>query len=83
MLANPSKNYLIDGFPRALDQAPYFEQTVVECQQVLFYDLSQEVMVERCMKRAETSGRSDDNADTIKKRVQNYFDSTIPVIDYY
>jgi len=83
MLANPSKNYLIDGFPRALDQATYFEQTVVECQQVLFYDLSQEVMVERCMKRAETSGRSDDNADTIKKRVQNYFDSTIPVIDYY
>ena len=35
------------------------------------------------MKRAETSGRSDDNAETIKKRVQNYFDQTYPVIEYY
>jgi adenylate kinase family enzyme len=40
-------------------------------------------MLERCMKRAETSGRSDDNAETIKKRVQNYFDQTYPVIEYY
>jgi adenylate kinase family enzyme len=31
-------------------------------------------MIERCLKRAETSGRSDDNPDTIKKRVQNYLD---------
>ena len=35
------------------------------------------------MKRAETSGRSDDNAETIKKRVQNYFDQSYPVIEYY
>lgn len=25
LIANPSKNYLIDGFPRAVDQAIYFE----------------------------------------------------------
>jgi adenylate kinase len=43
----------------------------------------QEVMLERCMKRAETSGRADDNAETIKKRVQNYFDQSYPVIEYY
>ena len=35
------------------------------------------------MKRAENSDRVDDNADVIKKRVQNFFDNTIPVIDYY
>jgi len=35
------------------------------------------------MKRAENSDRLDDNADVIKKRVQNFFDNTIPVIDYY
>jgi len=40
-------------------------------------------MLERCLKRAETSGRSDDNPDTIKKRVQNYFDQSYPVIEYY
>jgi len=30
-------------------------------------------MKQRCLKRAETSGRSDDNAETIIKRVENYF----------
>ncbi len=40
-------------------------------------------MLERCLKRAETSGRADDNPDTIKKRVQNYFDQSYPVIEYY
>jgi len=50
---------------------------------VIFYDVPQDIMLERCMKRAETSGRSDDNADTIKKRVGNYFEQSVPVIDYY
>jgi len=40
-------------------------------------------MKQRCMKRAETSGRSDDNAETILKRVENYFNQTVPVVDYY
>jgi adenylate kinase family enzyme len=40
-------------------------------------------MIERCMKRAETSGREDDNAETIKKRIQQYFDQSMPVVDYY
>lgn len=31
LIANPSKNYLIDGFPRAVEIAIYFEQNVMEC----------------------------------------------------
>lgn len=55
----------------------------METQQVLFYDVPQELMIERCMKRAETSGRDDDNAETIKKRIQQFFDQSMPVVDYY
>ena len=40
-------------------------------------------MMERCMKRAETSGRADDNPETLKKRIQNYVESSAPVVDYY
>jgi adenylate kinase family enzyme len=83
LIANPSKNYLIDGFPRALDQAVYFEKNVVEVSQILFIDVPKDVMIERCMKRALTSGRSDDNEETIKARIQTYFDQTLPIIDYY
>lgn len=55
----------------------------MEVFQVLYYDVPQELMQQRCMKRAETSGRSDDNAETIIKRVENYFTQTVPVVDYY
>ena len=50
---------------------------------VIYYDIPQALMLERCMKRADKSDRSDDNPEVIKKRVQNFFDNTIPVIDYY
>jgi len=40
LIAQPSKNYLIDGFPRAIDQAIYFEQIVGEAQTVLYFNTS-------------------------------------------
>jgi adenylate kinase family enzyme len=44
MIASPSKNYLIDGFPRELEQALYFEKHVGECQRILFYDVSEDIL---------------------------------------
>jgi len=38
LIANPSKNYLIDGFPTTSEQAIYFEQNVCECQTILYFD---------------------------------------------
>ena len=81
--ANPAPAYLIDGFPRSVDQAQQFEQTVMEAQQILFLDVDSEVMIDRCAKRAEESTRADDTADTLKKRVSNYTETTLPVIEYY
>jgi adenylate kinase family enzyme len=40
-------------------------------------------MEERLLKRGETSGRADDNSETIKKRFQTYIEKTLPVIQYY
>jgi len=60
LIKEPSQNYLIDGFPRAVDQAVYFEQVVGECQNVLYFNTPIEVCVARCLERAKTSGRSDD-----------------------
>lgn len=42
-----------------------------------------ETMTARLLKRAETSGRVDDNEETIKKRLKTFHDLTQPVIDYY
>ena len=40
-------------------------------------------MEERLLKRAETSGRVDDNAETIKKRLSTFVEKTLPVIEKY
>lgn len=83
LIAQPSKNYLIDGFPRAIDQAIYFEQVVGEAQTVLYFNTSQEICVARCMERAKTSGRSDDTEEIITKRLQTYNEQSKPVVDLY
>lgn len=50
---------------------------------VLYVDASDETMKNRLMKRGESSGRVDDNEETIKKRLQTFHEVTQPVIDYY
>ena len=50
---------------------------------VLFFECSEEIMEERLLRRGETSGRADDNAESIKKRFQTYLEKTMPVIEHY
>lgn len=40
-------------------------------------------MTKRLLKRGETSGRVDDNEETIKKRLDTYYKATEPVIAFY
>eukprot|EP00118_Oscarella_pearsei_P003891 m.16183 g.16183 ORF g.16183 m.16183 type:complete len:962 (+) comp26771_c0_seq3:595-3480(+) len=75
--------FLIDGFPREIDQALEFEKTITECSIVLSYDCSEDAMTERLLKRGKTSGRADDNEETIRKRLETFRTSTMPVLDYY
>lgn len=50
---------------------------------MLYFECSPETMKERLLVRAETSGRVDDNEDTIRKRLETFENQTKPVIDYY
>lgn len=78
-----TKCFLIDGYPRELDQGTRFENEIVPCVGVLYFDVSDETMTQRLLKRGETSGRVDDNEETIKKRLKTFHNQTKPVIDYY
>jgi len=78
-----SKGYLIDGYPRKVDQGELFEQIVAPCAACIFFDVPNEVMKERLLKRAETSGRADDNEETIGKRLVTFDNETKPVLTYY
>jgi adenylate kinase len=83
MIKSGEKRFLIDGFPRALDQAEIFERDVKPAELVLYFDCPEPVMEERLLGRGKTSGRSDDNADTIKKRFHTFTQSSMPVIEYF
>lgn len=74
---------LIDGFPRAMDQALAFEELVATCSFVLFFKCKEEEMYTRLLKRGETSGRADDIEEVIMKRMKTFIDKTIPVVEHY
>jgi adenylate kinase len=77
------KSFLIDGFPRALDQGLAFSESIQEPDFVLFFDCPLETMTERLLERSKTSGRDDDNMDTIRKRFDTFTSQSLPVLEFY
>uniref|UniRef100_A0A1D1YA80 UMP-CMP kinase n=1 Tax=Anthurium amnicola TaxID=1678845 RepID=A0A1D1YA80_9ARAE len=83
MIENDSNRFLIDGFPRQIDQALAFEKEVVKSTFIIYFECSEEVMLKRLLKRGETSGRVDDNAETIKKRFKTFLELSYPVVEHF
>lgn len=75
--------FLIDGFPRKMDQALKFEKTVCRGKFVLFFDCPEEEMQRRLLQRGITSGRSDDNLESIVKRFRTFVETSMPVVEYF
>jgi adenylate kinase family enzyme len=71
------------GFPRKLDQAHAFERSVVPSKFTLFFDAPEDVMLERLLNRGKTSGRADDNIESIKKRFRTFVETSMPVVDEF
>ncbi|KAF7489875.1 UMP-CMP kinase [Sarcoptes scabiei] len=82
----PKGNFLIDGFPRNqnnLDGWKKFVDDKVNVKFVLFFECPQQLYIDRCLKRGTHSGRTDDNPDSIKKRLETYLNQTMPIIEHY
>ncbi|GAA5888619.1 hypothetical protein JCM16303_005290 [Sporobolomyces ruberrimus] len=77
------KRFLIDGFPRQMDQAVKFDESVCPSSLVLFLVCPEPILQERLLERGKTSGRDDDNAESIKKRFQTFINTSMPVVEYY
>ncbi|KDO72254.1 hypothetical protein CISIN_1g040894mg, partial [Citrus sinensis] len=82
MQESQNKNFVIDGFPRNEENLSAAENILkIEPNAVLVFDCSEEEMTRRILSRNQ--GRVDDKIDTIKKRLNVYSESTLPVINYY
>jgi len=75
--------FLIDGFPRTMEQAIEFENHIGCCNLVLYYECPAQVLTDRLVKRGETSGRVDDNLASIEKRIHIFERTSLPVIEHY
>lgn len=82
-----SKGFLFDGFPRTVAQAEAFEKLFklnnAEVDVVIVLNVEQEELVKRILNRSLTSGREDDNEETVRERLVEYQKKTAPVADFY
>lgn len=81
-----STKFLIDGFPRSKENCDVWDEmmaSVSELKFVLFLDCPEDVMTGRLLERAKTSGRNDDNLETIRKRFKTFREESMPIVDMY
>lgn len=83
-----AKGFLFDGFPRTVAQAQALDKLLAtrktNIHKVIALDVIEEELVNRLLKRGETSGRSDDNNEAIiRRRYAVYKKDTEPVAEYY
>ena len=78
---------IFDGFPRTIPQAEALKKILEErghrIAAMIELDVPEEELMTRLIKRGQESGRSDDNAETIKKRLDVYHNQTSPLIEWY
>ncbi|MGM9704694.1 MAG: adenylate kinase [Prevotella sp.] len=81
------KGVIFDGFPRTIPQAEALKEMLAErghsVAAMIELDVPADQLMERLIKRGKESGRSDDNEETIKKRLAVYTTQTAPLIEWY
>ncbi|RLE14063.1 MAG: adenylate kinase [Actinobacteria bacterium] len=76
--------YLLDGFPRNVAQAEALNDSVVDAiGTVVLLNVDTEEVIVRMMRRAEEEGRSDDNEEAIRRRLEVYSGETTPLVTFY
>lgn len=88
-LAEPdaAEGFLLDGYPRTLDQVEALDGMLAELgtplDRVLLLEADTDTVVERLLARGRESGRSDDTAETIRHRQEVYAEQTAPLVEVY
>ncbi|MDE5706288.1 adenylate kinase [Muribaculum sp.] len=81
------KGVIFDGFPRTIPQAKALKEMLSrhgsKVHAVVGLEVDDNELIDRLLKRGQMSGRSDDNLDTITRRLNVYHSQTSPLRDYY
>lgn len=78
---------VFDGFPRTIPQAEALKELLrkrgTDLHAVIGLEVPEDELVQRMLARGRETGRADDNAETIKNRLDVYHKQTMPLRDYY
>lgn len=75
------KGYILDGFPRTIDQAEALDKHLPKNASLIVMNLV--VSDETITKRALGRKRSDDTLEVVQERLKAYHAQTAPLIEYY
>lgn len=82
-----SEGFLLDGYPRTLNQVAALDELLssrsTSIDAVLELVVDEEELIQRLLKRAETSGRADDSEEVIRDRQAIYVRETAPLAETY
>lgn len=87
--APSAKGYLLDGFPRKMDQALMFEEQIAKARGILYFELPEAEMEARVQRRKEEqaaagiAGRADDDIEVVRTRFKVNIEQCLPVIEKY
>ena len=83
----PCSGVIFDGFPRTIPQAEALKQMLAErgtrVSAMLELQVPDKMLLERLLNRGKTSGRADDNEETIRARLDVYHAQTQPLAEWY
>ena len=79
--------YLLDGFPRTINQAEGLQKIMLQLKHkinsVISLTANEEELILRLINRGKDSGRSDESPEIIRHRQKVYWRQTAPLLEYY
>lgn len=81
------RGFVLDGFPRTVAQAEALDGILAEqgcgLERCVSLVVDEDAVIQRLLGRARIEARSDDNEETIRKRMRVHREQTEPLVDHY
>lgn len=86
ILRTGNTNFLIDGFPRSFGNMDVWYRVFGDkgdLPKMIYFECPLEVLTRRILGRAQHTGRSDDNVESLKLRFDTFKAETLPIVDHF